>query len=486
MKNLSTFIDGKYYSDKHGELFLNINPANQDVVCQVEETTRFLFEKTIESSLKAFKQWSSLSVIDRCRKLKVAAKLLIEHNDALALMEVEDSGKPWQEASTLDIISGAECLEYYAGLAPAQVGSQQSVNKDFFYTRKEPFGIVAGIGAWNYPLQIACWKAAPALASGNVMIFKPSEETPRSAAKLAEIFIEAGINPGVFNVVQGGAEVGTWLCEHPLIRKVSFTGEVATGCQVMKAASSNLKSLTLELGGKSPLIVFDDADLNQSVAAAMLGNFYTQGEICTNATRVFVHDAIYDSFISELTKQTLSGIRIGDPKDPNTNFGALISKKHYQKVLNYIELGLEEGAKLLLGGKPVDTTDCQQGFFVEPTIFIDCHDEMAICSQEIFGPIMSILTFKDEDDVIRRANNTNYGLAAGIFTENIQKAHRVAHKIEAGVCWINQYGVSPIEMPVGGFKQSGLGQENGIETLNQYCQTKSIYVGLESIKTPFR
>lgn len=486
MSSLYTYIDGRYCSDKGGKLFLNINPANKEVICHVEETTRSLFEKSVESSQKAFEQWSSLSVIERCDRLRAAAKLLRYHNDALALIEVEDSGKPWQEASTLDIISGAECLEYYAGLAPTQVGLQQSVNNDFFYTRKEPLGIVAGIGAWNYPLQIACWKAAPALAAGNVMLFKPSEETPRSAAKLAEIFVEAGINPGVFNVVQGGEEVGSWLCDHPLIRKVSFTGSVTTGCKVMKAASSSLKSLTLELGGKSPLIIFDDAGLDQSVAGAMLGNFYTQGEICTNATRVFVQENIYDNFISKLKRKTLSVIKAGNPKDPITNFGALISEKHYQKVLGYIKLGLTEGARLLVGGKQVNTPDCQAGFFIEPTIFVDCNDDMSICKHEIFGPVMSILKFNDEEEVIRRANNSNYGLAAGIFTKDIQRAHRVAHKIEAGICWINQYGVSPIEMPVGGYKQSGLGRENGKETLNQYCQTKSIYIGLDAIETPFR
>ena len=326
---------------------------------------------------------------------------------------------------------------------------------------------------------------APALACGNAMIFKPSEETPMGAVKLAEIFTEAGVPAGVFNVVQGAAEVGQWLTHHPEIAKVSFTGEVATGKKVMAAASSTLKDVTMELGGKSPLIIFDDADLENAISAAMVGNFYTQGEICTNGTRVFVHEDLYPRFIERLLERTRNNIKPGDPMNPDTNFGALISAKHRDLVLDYIAKGLSEGATLSHGGRAFEPEDCKGGYFVEPTIFNDCTDDMTIVKEEIFGPVMSVLTFRDEDEVIARANNTDTGLAAGVFTNDIRRAHRVIHQIQAGICWINSYGASPAEMPVGGYKLSGIGRENGRETIAHYTQIKSVYVGMEDLDAPF-
>jgi betaine-aldehyde dehydrogenase len=317
------------------------------------------------------------------------------------------------------------------------------------------------------------------------MIFKPSEETPLGANKLAEIFIEAGMPAGVFNVVQGGANVGQYLTASTDIAKVSFTGEVGTGKAVAKDASQSLKSVTMELGGKSPLLVFSDADIKQAVSAAMLGNFYTQGEVCTNCTRVFVHSSIRDAFLKELKHRVENNIVAGDPLDLDVNFGALISKQHQQKVLDYISVGLEEGARLLTGGKAMQPNSAPEGNFVEPTVFIDCHDEMRIVKEEIFGPVMCVLTFEDEDEVIQRANHTELGLGAGVFTTDIQRAHRVIHQLQAGICWINSYGASPAEMPVGGYKLSGIGRENGIETLDHYTQTKSIYVGMTNLESPF-
>lgn len=317
------------------------------------------------------------------------------------------------------------------------------------------------------------------------MIFKPSEETPRGAVELANVFIEAGVPAGVFNVVHGDGGVGQWLTTHSDIEKVSFTGEVGTGRKVMESAASNLKDVTMELGGKSPLIVFDDADVSEAVSAAMLGNFYTQGEVCTNCTRVFVHEAVYDKFIAELVDRTENNIVAGDPMDPNVNFGALISAKHQQLVLDYIEKGKAEGATLATGGNALSPQSAPNGYFVAPTVFTDCSDDMTICREEIFGPVMSVLTFKDEDEVISRANNTPLGLAAGIMTRDVQRAHRVIHQLQAGICWVNSYGASPAEMPVGGYKLSGIGRENGIETLDQYTQTKSVYMGMVKLDAPF-
>ncbi|RDH43883.1 betaine-aldehyde dehydrogenase [Zooshikella ganghwensis] len=481
-----SFINGEYISNTTGETFPVVNPATGDVIYEVEQADNSLITAAVQSAEAGFIKWSSLSGMERSRVLIKAAQLLRQRNDELAKIEVIDTGKPWQEASTVDIQTGADSIEYYAGLAAsALTGQQQSIGNDFYYTRREPLGICAGIGAWNYPLQIACWKAGPALACGNSMIFKPSEETPLGALKLAEIFIEAGLPPGVFNVVQGDYRVGQQLTHHPAIAKISFTGEVNTGKTVMADAASSLKSVTMELGGKSPLIIFPDADLDNAVSGAMVGNFYTQGEVCTNGTRVFVHENIVDAFIEKLLTRINNNIEIGDPLNPKTNMGALISANHMDKVLGYIEHAKQQGAKCIIGGQRLHPMGNEQGFFISPTVFTECTDDMSIVQDEIFGPVMSILTFKDEKEVVQRANQTHYGLAAGVFTQNIQRAHRIIQQLQAGICWINQYGASPVEMPVGGYKQSGIGRENGTATLEHYTQLKAVYVGMTPMESPF-
>ncbi|SFR64506.1 betaine aldehyde dehydrogenase [Marinobacter daqiaonensis] len=479
------FVHGRFLANHSGETFAVVNPATGQVIYQVEVADPSVQKAAIESARAGFADWSAMTAIERSRILLRAAALLRERNDELARVEVLDTGKPLQEAEAVDVVTGADAVEFFAGLAPSIEGNQQDLGGDFYYTRREPLGICAGIGAWNYPIQIACWKSAPALAAGNAMIFKPSEETPMGAIKLAEIFIEAGVPAGVFNVVQGAAEVGSWLTHDPDIAKVSFTGEVGTGKKVMAAAASSLKDVTMELGGKSPLIIFDDADLENAVSAAMVGNFYTQGEICTNGTRVFVQEGIYPAFIERLLERTRNNIVPGDPLDPATNYGALISEGHRKLVLDYIGKGVAEGATLSHGGRPLSPANASGGYFVEPTIFTDCTDDMTIVKEEIFGPVMSVLTFADEAEVIERANDTETGLAAGVFTNDIRRAHRVIHRIQAGICWINSYGASPAEMPVGGYKLSGVGRENGRITLDSYTQIKSIYVGMSDLEAPF-
>ena len=488
MSSLSVYqnyVHGQYIANGTGETFEVTNPATGQVSYLVETATEAVQKAAIESSKSGFSTWSKMTAIERSRILLKAVALLREHNDELAAGEVVDTGKPLQEALEVDIVTGADSIEFFAGLAPSIEGNQQTIGDDFYYTRREPLGICAGIGAWNYPLQIACWKAAPALACGNVMIFKPSEETPRGAMRLAEIFTEAGIPDGVFNVVQGDGRVGAWLTGNEDIAKVSFTGEVGTGKKVMAAAASTLKEVTMELGGKSPLIIFNDADLENAVSAAMLANFYTQGEVCTNGTRVFVQQDLYPRFIKRLVERTEQNIICGDPMNPETNFGALISKDHQQKVLDYIEIGKKEGATLLTGGKALQPENAPNGFFVAPTIFTDCTDQMTLTKEEIFGPVMSVLTFSDEEEVVERANDTRLGLAAAVFTQDITRAHRVIHQIQAGICWINAYGASPAEMPVGGYKMSGIGRENGSETLKAYTQIKAVYVGMQNLESPF-
>ncbi|MAS26634.1 MAG: betaine-aldehyde dehydrogenase [Oceanospirillaceae bacterium] len=472
-------------ANSSGDTFDVVNPATGEVIYKTEIADDSVREAAMTSAQKGFAEWSAMTGMERSRILLKAVALLRERNDELAKIEVLDTGKPWQEASVVDVVTGADSIEFFAGLAPAIEGNQQDLGGDFYYTRREPLGVCAGIGAWNYPLQIACWKSAPALACGNAMIFKPSEETPHGAVKLAEIFIEAGVPAGVFNVIHGDGAVGSWLTHHDDIAKVSFTGEVGTGKKVMAAAATTLKEVTMELGGKSPLIIFDDADLEDAVSAAMLGNFYTQGEICTNGTRVFVQEGIKDAFMQRLLERTQNNIVAGDPLDPDVNFGALISAKHHQLVMSYIEKGKQEGATLACGGRAMQPAGAEQGFFVEPTIFTDCSDDMTIVREEIFGPVMSVLSFASEDEVIDRANATRLGLAAGVFTKDIRRAHRVIHQIKAGICWLNAYGNSPAEMPVGGYKLSGLGRENGIETLRHYTQLKAVYVGMNPLESPF-
>ena len=479
------YIHGSYYESNSGEFFDTINPANGRVIASVDQSSEDDVEKAIVSAEKGFNIWSSMSAVERGRILLKAVALLRERNDELAALEVMDSGKPLQEANCVDIHSGADVIEYYAGIAPALQGTQQDLDASAFYiSKREPLGVCAGIGAWNYPIQIACWKSAACLAAGNSMVFKPSEETPLSVLKLAEIYTEAGMPPGVFNVVQGDYRVGQYLTRHPRIAKISFTGESGTGKKIMADAAGTLKEVTLELGGKSPLIIFNDADIDNAVSGALLANFYTQGEVCTNGTRVFVQSGIYDKFL-EKTVERSKKIKLGNPMDLDTQMGALISSKHLDKVMGYIDKAKNSGARLVLGGNRHKSKETENGFFVEPTIFADCKDDSAHVTDEIFGPVMSILRFEDEADVIDRANDTKFGLAAGVFTQDINRAHRVINQLEAGICWINSWGDSPAEMVVGGYKESGIGRENGPETLKSYTQIKSIFVRLNDIDSPF-
>ncbi|HPE60282.1 MAG TPA: betaine-aldehyde dehydrogenase [Thiolinea sp.] len=485
MQTIQNYIHGQYHAASAGETFPTRNPATGAVLAQVQQASAADVDAAVASAREGQQVWAALAAVERGRILKRAAGLLHEHNEALARLEVQDTGKPLQEALAVDIVTGADVIEYYAGLTDKLQGEHQSLNASaFYYTRREPLGVCAGIGAWNYPIQIACWKSAPALAAGNAMVFKPSEETPLSVMKLAEIYTEAGLPAGVFNVVQGDGRVGQQLTTHPGIAKVSFTGECGTGKKVMAACAGSLKQVTMELGGKSPLLIFDDTPVEQAVSGAMLANFYTQGEVCTHGTRVFVQDALYDAFCARLKART-EALVIGDPLDMNTQVGALISPAHLQKVMGYIDAGRAAGATVLCGGQRAEVPGLEQGAFVRPTVLSDCTDEMPNVRDEIFGPVMSVLRFQDEAEAIRRANATPYGLAAGVFTRDISRAHRVIAALQAGICWINTWGASPAEMPVGGYKESGIGRENGLETLKHYTQTKAVYVELGDVPDPY-
>ncbi|MEX0661453.1 MAG: betaine-aldehyde dehydrogenase [Balneolaceae bacterium] len=486
-KQVLQFIEGKKRPGNAPETMDNINPATGTVINKITVASKEDVEEAIESASNAFKVWSSMTGADRGRILNRAAAILRERNSELAKIETEEAGKPIYESEAVDIQSGADALEYFGGIAASIEGTHSQLGKSFAYVKREPLGVCAGIGAWNYPMQIACWKAAPALASGNTMVFKPAELTPSNAVNLAEIFIEAGMPKGVFNVVQGGPEVGKQLVAHKDIQKVSLTGEVATGQKIMKGAAGTLKKLSLELGGKNPMIIFDDANIDDAVQGAMIGNFYTQGEICSNGTRVYVHADVMDSFLEKLKKE-IELLKIGDPMDSSTRIGALISKEQKQKVMQYLEIGKSEGAKLLVGGDEPDFGEnslLNNGFFVKPAVFYTESDDNRIVKEEIFGPVMTVLPFTEEDDVICRANDTPYGLSAGIFTNDITRAHRVVDQLEAGMCWINNYNVNPVEIPFGGYKMSGIGRENGRAAIESYTQLKTVYVEMEGIGKPF-
>ncbi|KFK95094.1 MULTISPECIES: betaine-aldehyde dehydrogenase [unclassified Serratia (in: enterobacteria)] len=481
------YIDGRLTNASGSETFFTTNPANGEVLAEVQRANEADVERAVASAERGQKIWAAMTGTERARVLLRAVAILRERNDELAQLETLDTGKPYSETSVVDIATGADVLEYYAGLASAIEGEQYPLrDTSFFYTRREPLGVTAGIGAWNYPIQIALWKSAPALAAGNAMIFKPSEVTPLSVLKLAEIYTEAGLPDGVFNVLQGaGRQVGQWLAEHPRIEKISFTGGIETGKKVMaSAAASSLKEVTMELGGKSPLLILPDADIEQAADIAMMANFYSSGQVCTNGTRVFVHRS-QQAALEQALVTRVKRIRLGEPMDPNTNFGPLTSFAHMENVLSYIEKGKAEGARLLCGGMRETSGVFALGAYVQPTIFTDCEDHHTIVQEEIFGPVMSILTYDDEQEAIARANNTHFGLAAGVVTRDLAKAHHVIHQLQAGICWINSWGESPAQMPVGGYKQSGVGRENGICSLSHYTRIKSIQVELNAFSSIF-
>ncbi|CAI7636426.1 unnamed protein product [Penicillium discolor] len=477
------YYDGKAQAATSGKSFQTINPATATPLADIEIASNADVDAAITAADRAFPSWAQTPLIARARILHKAAALLRERNDEIARTETLDSGKAFTETSTVDVTTGADVLEYYANFigGGGLNGETTQLREDaWVYTKKSPLGVCAGIGAWNYPIQIALWKSAACLAAGNTMIYKPSEYTPLHGQTLAEIYTEAGLPDGVFNVINGAGDVGAYLTSHPLIAKVSFTGQVATGMKVAGTASGSMKYVTMELGGKSPLIVCPDADLESAVDGAMMANFYSTGQVCTNGTRVFVPRTMKAAFEKSLLEK-IQYVRAGPLFDEQTNFGPLSSKAHYDKVVEYIRHGIEsDRATLLCGGveKPSVPKDLQAGFWVKPTVFTDCIDSMRIVKEEIFGPVMSILYYDTVEEAVRRANATELGLAAGVFTKDLNQAHRIIDQLQAGITWVNTWGESPAEMAVGGWKKSGLGVENGRRGIEAWLQNKSTLVDM--------
>ena len=477
----SHFIDGAYVEDTAGDPIDVIYPATGEVIATVHAATPAIVERALAAAARAQAEWAAMTGTERGRILRRAADIMRDRNHALSVIETHDTGKPLQETLVADATSGADSLEYFGGLAGALTGEHVQLGADFVYSRREPLGVCVGIGAWNYPTQIACWKGAPALACGNTMVFKPSEMTPLSALKVAEILTEAGAPAGVYNVVQGMGPVGASLVTDPRVAKVSLTGSVPTGRKVYAAAAEGMRHVTMELGGKSPLVIFDDATLEDAVGGAILANFYSSGQVCSNGTRVFVQKGIKDAFLNRLTERLEQGVVMGDPMDEAVNYGPMVSARQMEIVQGYIAKGLDEGARLVTGGARVD----RPGFYLQPTVFADVTDDMTIAREEIFGPVLSVLDFDTEDEALTRANATEFGLAAGVFTNDLARAHRMVAGFEAGTCYINTYNDAPVEAPFGGSKMSGVGRENSKAAIEHFSQLKSVYVRMGAVDAPF-
>ena len=476
------YYGGKPQAATSKRVIPTIDPSTSLPLAQVESASHADVDAAVAAASKAFPSWSQTSPLARSRILLKAVSLLRAQNDSLARIETHDTGKPFSETSTVDIVTGADVLEYFANLVASGGlnGETTRLRPDaWIYTEKQSLGVCAGIGAWNYPIQIALWKSAPCLAAGNCMVYKPSEVTPLHGAALAKIYEEAGLPPGVFNVVHGAGDVGGYLTSHPGIAKVSFTGQVSTGQKVAASAAGGMKYVTMELGGKSPLIILPDTDLENAVDGAMMANFFSTGQVCTNGTRVFVPEGMKAEFEKKLLEK-MDTIRALDPMDANSNFGPLVSEAHYKKVISYIQHGIEkDNAKLLHGGpsRPQSIpSGYENGFWVRPTIFTDCTDDMTIVKEEIFGPVMCILPYMSVPEAIKRANDTKMGLAAGVFGKDLNQCHDVIRQLEAGITWVNTWGESPAEMSVGGWKMSGVGVENGRRGLDAWVREKSTLV----------
>lgn len=471
------FIEGQWLESRSGKTFPTINPATGEAITTIQECTQEEVDQAATSARKALEEgpWGRMSASDRGKILWKIGELIRKHTEELAELETLDTGKPISESVYVDIPASAEVFYYYSGWATKIHGETIPVRGSFLnYTLREPVGVVAAIVPWNFPLVLATWKVAPALAAGNVVILKPSSKTPLTALRLAEIGQEAGLPDGVLNVITGrGETAGKWLASHPNIDKVAFTGDHRTGQEIMKMAAGNLKRISLELGGKSPCIIFSDADLEPAVRGSFMGIFYNKGEVCSAGSRLFVEGSLHDSVMEKLLERAKKMVP-GDPLDPKTKLGPLTSEEQLEKVLGYVERGKKDGGELLCGGEKVPG----KGYFMTPTIFDRVNSSMVIAREEIFGPVLSVLTFETLDDLLQQANSSIFGLAAGVWTRDIKKAHYVASKLKAGTIWINAYGAFDPASPFGGYKMSGFGRDLGMHALHEYTQVKSVWVDL--------
>ena len=476
IRQTNMLIGGKWQESRGGKRFPTLNPVNESVIAEVAQGNEADVDAAVKAARAAFESgpWSKMDARDRGRLMNKLADLMEANLEELAALESLDNGKPIRDARAADLPLAVDCLRYYAGWADKLTGDVIPIRGNYFcYTRREPVGVVGQIIPWNFPILMAAWKWGPALASGCTIVMKPAEQTPLTCLRLAELAQEAGFPDGVINIVTGYGETGAAIVRHPGVDKIAFTGHYETAQKIMVDAAKTLKRLTFELGGKSPNIVFADADLEAAVAGAEFGLFFNQGQCCCAGSRLFVEQSIHDEFVSKVVARAKTR-QLGDSLDPNTTQGPQVDADQFNKIMSYIDKGKTEGAKCLTGGSRFGN----KGFFIEPTIFTEVNDEMSIARDEIFGPVMSILPFKNTDDIIARANSTYYGLAAAVWTRDVQKAHRVAASVRAGTIWVNCYDVFDAAAPFGGFKMSGMGRELGEAALSNYTELKTVTMNL--------
>jgi aldehyde dehydrogenase (NAD+) len=472
-------INNEWRDASGGKTMEVVNPATEEVCATVASATRDDVDTAVQAARAALNgPWGKMSARERGRLVSRMADRLMERADEVSRLETLHNGKPIFESRQIEIPAAAECFEYYAGWADKVMGETIPVKGNYLtYTLREPLGVVAAIVPWNFPLLLAAWKVAPALACGNVVILKPASQTPLTAIALGEIAVEVGLPPGVLNVITGpGSSVGQAIVEHPGIDKIAFTGDTSTGKGIMRAAADTLKKITLELGGKSPNIVLADADVDAALRGATTGIFYGKGEVCAAGSRLLVDRSIKDEFMEKLAARAKKMVA-GDPLDPKTRYGALASKKQLETVQRYVDVAKKEGASLVAGGGRADI-GTGKGYFFQPTVFDKVTPEMTIAREEIFGPVLATIEFADLDEAIARANDSQYGLAAAVWTRDVKKAHYVARKLQAGTVWINTYNVYDTAAPFGGYKASGFGREMSSHALEHYTQVKSVWVDL--------
>jgi aldehyde dehydrogenase (NAD+) len=473
------FINGEWKESAGGKSIEVINPATEEVITTVASAEQSDVDAAVAAARAALDgPWGRMSARERGRIVWKIGELLMQRADEIARLETLHNGKPIFESRQIEVPAAAECFQYYAGWADKIQGETIPVKGNHLtYTLREPIGVVAAIVPWNFPLLLTAWKVAPALACGNTVVIKPASQTPLTALALAEVGAEAGLPPGVLNVITGpGSSVGRMIVEHPGIDKIAFTGDTKTGKQIMRDASGTLKKITLELGGKSPNIVLADADLDAALRGATTGIFYGKGEVCAAGSRLLVDKSIKDEFIDKVAARAKKMVP-GDPLDPKTRLGAISSKKQLEGDLRYIEIARQEGATLVAGGGRADI-GTGKGYFLQPTVFADVTPAMTIAREEVFGPVLAAIEFADVDEAIARANDSDYGLAAAVWTRDIKKAHYVARRLQAGTVWVNTYNVYDTAAPFGGYKQSGFGREMSMHALEHYTQVKSVWVDL--------